>query len=154
MRQPQRAQQGSEDAELGRSAEKERFRVRQKRAEVSERPDAHEDDQGKSARLDTHKVSKVQQPVAFCDARSGDVRQDPAEPDGHEQEGLELPRNGQIQKSKADAYHHSLAPGQLVKARTLPDLGQQIHGQAKVTRGSPTATASPSRTWTSATVPS
>ncbi len=96
----------------------------------------------------------MQKPVAFSNARSGDVREDPAEPDGHEQQRLELSRNGQIQKAQAHADHHSLAPGQLVETRALPDLGQQIHCQAKVTRGSPTATASPSRTWTSATVPS
>ena len=66
-RQAERAEQGGEDPELCRRAEKQRLRVGQQRPEVGHCTDSHEDDQREGARLDADEIGKVQQAVTGGD---------------------------------------------------------------------------------------
>ena len=79
------AEQRREYSELRGSAEKQRTRVRKQRAEIGERTDAHENDQRERTGLDTNHVGKVQQSVAGSDLDAGDVAEQPAKADRHEQ---------------------------------------------------------------------
>ena len=104
--------QGGEDAELSRCPQKGGSGIGDQRAEVGHGPDAHENQQRKSARLDAHYIDEIKDSARFGDAGKGDVGQNAAESHGHQQQGLKPLADGQKQHQQPDPDHDQAAdPG-------------------------------------------
>ena len=114
--------QGEEDAELGRRAEKHHFRVGEQGGEVDHGPDADEQEQGEKLVGDAGVKQDVDSahlglPGDLVDLGhgpgEGEVHQDRAEAHGHQEGGLHLLDDSQVDEDSADGPHHRHLPGQL-----------------------------------------
>ena len=64
----------------------------------------------------------MQQAVPGGYFHPGNVAQQPAKADGHQQQRLELFRNCQVQQHEADDNHRELTAGNLRQSRSCPKL--------------------------------
>ena len=89
-------EQRSEDAELRRRAQEQCLGVRQQGTKVRQRADAHEDQGRKHAGL--YPEVEITDEAAFLEnAGKGQVREQHAESDGHQEQGFETLLDGQVQ---------------------------------------------------------
>ena len=101
-------EQRGENAELRRSTEEQCLGICEQRAEVRQRPDAHEDQGRKHARL--HPEIEIVDETAFIEnAGFREVREQHAEPDGHQEQGFEALMDGQIEEEAGDGEHEDVA---------------------------------------------
>ena len=125
--QPFRAQIGGKNAQLGSRAQQKAFGVGNERAKIGHSADTQENKRRIDAQLNAH-IEHIAQAAAvqdidpggvqqhlfaradevfhMDDPAAGQVRQDHAECDGQQQQGLEPPHDRQIQQAAAHHQHH------------------------------------------------
>ncbi len=117
------AEEGDEDAQLGRRPQEEGDGVGQQGREVRQGSDSHEDDDGVDFVLGPEEDVVEKAPFVH-DARQGQVDEDAAEGDGHQQEGLEALADGQVEQDEADDEHDEIARREAGESRLGEDARQ------------------------------
>ena len=132
----EREQVGAEDTHLCSGADQDEARLRDQGREVRHGPDAEEYQWRVPAVLHAV-VQDVQHGVLFVDAdleadagrgieEEGDVADDHAESDRHEQQRLPMLDNTQGDETQADADHQQVLPGAVGKSGKLPELLEAV----------------------------
>ena len=118
--QGQGQQNGQEDAELAGRPQHDDPGVGEQRPEVGHGADADEDQHREDLGADAEVVEEPQRPALGHELGLGDVDEDGAEADGHEQQGLEPLPDSQVEQPRADGHHHHLAEPQVRNAVKQP----------------------------------
>ena len=114
-------EEGDEDAELRRRTEEERDGVGQQGREVRKGSYAHEDDDGVDFMLRAEE-DVPQKASVVHDAREGQVDEETAESDGHQQQGLKALAYGEVEHGQRHEEHDDVTAGESGKAGGCENL--------------------------------
>ena len=142
--------EGRENAELRRRAEKQGARIRDQRAEIGQRADAKENQRRKD--LERNALGDVVVEAAphvpgrrIDHALRRQVRQERPERDGDQKQRFEFPEHPQIQQATRHDPHDAHAPRHLEDARQFQQMRQGFHALPKTKE--PTASGLPRPTY-------